>query len=214
MKAEILNSYIDHTLLRPDAKEGEIRTLCEETMQYRFASVCVLPVWAKIAYGMLQDQCKVCSVVGFPLGANTSEIKAAEAAQLVQEGVREIDMVIALAPLKSGHWEQVKKDIQAVVKASQPAIVKVIIEACLLSDEEKRLACKLSKEAGAHFVKTSTGFSKAGATLHDVALMREVVGPAFGVKASGGIRDRATALAMIAAGADRLGTSSGVNIIS
>ncbi|MCE5316824.1 MAG: deoxyribose-phosphate aldolase [Parachlamydia sp.] len=208
-----LHSYIDHTLLKPEATDREIEKLCLEALQYGFASVCVLPVWVKLAYSLLQDRCKVCSVVGFPLGGNISQIKAQEAGQLVQDGASEIDMVISIGLLKSDRWADVRQDIQAVVKASQPAIVKVILETCLLSDEEKRIACRLSLEAGAHFVKTSTGFSKAGATLHDIALMREIVGPSFGVKASGGIRDRATALAMIDAGANRLGTSSGVTII-
>lgn len=208
-----LHSYIDHTLLKPEATDKEIEKLCNEALQYRFASVCVLPIWAKLAYSLLRDRCKVCSVVGFPLGGNATQIKAQEAAQLVQNGAAEIDMVLSIGLLKSGQWADVGQDIEAVVKASQPAIVKVILETCLLSDEEKRIACRLSLEAGAHFVKTSTGFSKAGATLHDIALMRETVGSSFGVKASGGIRDRATALAMIDAGASRLGTSSGVAIV-
>lgn len=205
--------YIDHTLLKPEATDRDIEKLCDEALQHGFASVCVLPIWVKLAFSLLKDRGKVCSVAGFPLGGNVTRVKAQEAAQLVQEGAAEVDMVISLGLLKSGMWAEVGRDIEAVVKASQPAIVKVIIETCLLSDEEKRIACRVVLEAGAHFVKTSTGFSKAGATLQDIALMREIVGPTFGVKASGGIRDRATAQAMIDAGASRLGTSSGVAIV-
>lgn len=208
-----LPSFIDHTLLKPEATDRDIEKLCDEALQYGFASVCVLPIWVKLAYSLLKDKCKVCSVSGFPLGGNTSQIKAQEAAQLVQDGAKEVDMVISLGLLKSGRWAEVGSDIEAVVKASQNALVKVIFETCLLSDEEKRIACRLCIDAGAHFVKTSTGFSKSGATLQDIALMRETVGPTFGVKASGGIRDRETALAMINAGASRLGTSSGVAIV-
>lgn len=208
-----LPSYIDHTLLKPEATDKDVEKLCEEALQHGFASVCVLPIWVKLAYGLLKDRVKVCSVAGFPLGGNATRIKAQEAAQLVQDGAAEVDMVLSLGLLKSGSLVEVRRDIESVVAASQPAIVKVILETCLLSDEEKRIACGLALEGGAHFVKTSTGFSKSGATLEDVALMREIVGPAMGVKASGGIRDRATALAMIGAGASRLGTSSGVAII-
>lgn len=210
-----LNLYIDHTLLKPEAIEAEIRTLCKEAIQHQFASVCIQPVWVKLAADLLKNSSvKVCSVVGFPLGANTPEIKAQEAEQLVADGASEIDMVISLGALKSKEYQKVKEEIEAVVCAAKPALVKVILETCLLTDEEKQKACKLVKEAGAHFVKTSTGFSRSGATVHDVALMRKAVGPDFGVKASGGIRDLATALAMIEAGATRLGTSSGVLIMS
>lgn len=209
-----LNLYIDHTLLKPEADEAEICTLCKEAIQYQFASVCILPVWVKLAADLLKNSSvKVCSVVGFPLGANTKEIKAQEAQQLVADGASEIDMVISLGALKSKEYQKVKEEIEAVVYAAKPALVKVIIETCLLTDEEKQKASKLAKEAGAHFVKTSTGFSRSGATLEDVALMRKTVGPDVGVKASGGIRDLATALAMIKAGATRLGTSSGVAIM-
>jgi deoxyribose-phosphate aldolase len=215
MPAMRLNSYIDHTLLRPDSTAEEIRKLCEEALQYQFASVCVLPIYAGLAYDFLKGTpCKVCSVVGFPLGANCTDIKVAEARQLLRDGAAEIDMVMAIGWLKSGDLAEVKADMQSVVEASQPALVKVIIETCLLTDEEKRIASTLAVEAGASFVKTSTGFSKSGATLHDVALMRETVGPHIGVKASGGIRDRATALAMIAAGANRIGTSASISIVN
>jgi deoxyribose-phosphate aldolase len=210
-----LNHYFDHTLLRPDALDSDIRTLCEQAVQYQFAAVCVLPVWVPLARSVITaSPCKLCSVVGFPLGANQTIIKAMETSLLVQEGVQEIDMVINIGALKSGYHAEVAKDIQAVVKSADTAIVKVIIETCLLTDDEKRLASRMAVEAGAHFVKTSTGFSKSGATVHDVALIRQVVGPDIGVKASGGIRDLATARAMIEAGANRLGTSSSVAIIN
>lgn len=209
-----LNSYIDHTLLKPEANADEIRKLCEEALQHQFAAVCVLPIWANLACRLIKNgPCKLCSVVGFPLGANSSHIKAEETRELVQAGVEEVDMVIHVGMLKSGQHAIVGRDIEAVVKAADAAMVKVIIEACLLTDDEKRLAARLSVEAGARFVKTSTGFSKGGATVHDVALLREAVGPAIGVKASGGIRDLKTAMAMIDAGANRIGTSSGVSLI-
>lgn len=209
-----MNQYIDHTLLKPDATSEDIRTLCKEAMQYQFASVCIQPIWVKLASDILKgSNVKVCTVVGFPLGANTKEMKAEEAYQLVTSGAQEIDMVISLGYLKAKQYQKVKEEIEAVVQASKPAIVKVIIETCLLTDEEKQIASELTKEAGAHFVKTSTGFSRAGATLEDVALMRKAVGLDFGVKASGGIRDLASAKAMIKAGATRLGTSSGVAIM-
>lgn len=209
-----LNTYIDHTLLRPDATSEEIKTLCAEAIKYQFASVCVLPFWVKfVRRTLVNTPVKVCSVVGFPLGANTIEIKALEAHQLEHAGADELDMVLNISALKSKDEAYIQQEIEAVVKAAPSTIIKVIIEACLLSDEEKIFASRLCVNARAHFVKTSTGFSKSGATLHDVALLREVVGPKFGVKASGGIRNREQALAMIAAGATRLGTSSGVAIV-
>lgn len=209
-----LAKYLDHTLLRPDATEFEIRTLCKEATEHQFAAVCVLPAWVKLAGELIKESpCKLCSVVGFPLGANQTLVKVMEACLLVQEGVQEIDMVIHVGALKSGYYAEVEKDIKAVVKAAGAAIVKVIIETCLLTDVEKELAAGIAVNSGAHFVKTSTGFSKSGATLYDVALIRRVVGPDIGVKASGGIRDRATALAMIEAGASRLGTSASVAIV-
>jgi len=209
-----LNRYIDHTLLKPEATMQEIQKLCEEGIAHQFASVCIQPTWVTYACDFLKGtEVMLCSVVGFPLGANTTENKSAEARQLAECGVQEIDMVINIGALKSKDYKKVRKDIEAVTQAAAPALVKVILETCLLTDEEKQTACLLSMEAGASFVKTSTGFSKAGATIHDVTLMRNVVGPDFGVKASGGIRDLSTTLAMIEAGATRIGTSSGVAII-
>lgn len=210
-----LNRYIDHTLLRPDAVEDDIRKLCDEAIAHEFAAVCVQPVWAKLAGTLLEKSpCKLCSVVGFPLGANLSVTKAQETKSLIDLGVQEIDMVIHVGALKAKDEGEVVRDIEAVVQAAKGSLVKVILETCLLSDEEKRQASLLAVKAGAHFVKTSTGFAKSGATTHDVALMRQAVGPKIGVKASGGIRDFQSALAMIEAGATRLGTSKSVEIVS
>lgn len=209
-----LNRYIDQTLLRPDATAEEIHKLCSDSIAYHFAAVCLSPTWVPLAKELLKGSgVKLCSVVGFPLGANTSETKAFEAKTLAALGAEELDMVINIGALKSKEYQTVRADIQAVVQAAPTALIKVILETCLLSDEEKRIGAELCLEAKAAFVKTSTGFSKAGATLHDVALLRAVVGPTFGVKASGGIKDRSTALAMIQAGASRLGTSSGAALI-
>lgn len=209
-----LNLYIDHTLLKPEATLEEIQKLCQESVEYQFASACIQPTWVVYACEFLKGTgVKLCSVVGFPLGANTTENKAREAHQLAECGVQEIDMVINIGALKSKDYKKVHQDIKAVVQAASSAIVKVILETCLLTDEEKQSASLLSIEAGASFVKTSTGFSKSGATIQDVTLMRNVVGPDFGVKASGGIRDLSTALAMIKAGATRIGTSSSVAIM-
>ena len=202
-----LNRYIDHTLLRPEATAEEIKKVCEETLQYKFASACLLPVWAEYARSLLHGA-KLCCVVGFPIGGNTTQAKAFETEELVKWGVDELDMVLALGKLKSRDFDYVLQDIRAVVQAAEHSLVKVIIETCLLTDEEKRVASLLCKEAGAHFVKTSTGFSKAGATVEDVMLIRKTVGPDMGIKASGGIRSAETALAMIEAGATRIGTSS------
>lgn len=210
-----LSSYIDHTLLRPDATKDNIEKLCEEAKQFQFACVCVNPAWAEYAYSLLKDSSiKLCSVVGFPLGGSTSEMKSSEANQLVKFGVDEIDMVLNIGALKSKKYDQVRLDIQAVVVSSQPSIVKVIIEICLLTDDEKKDACLLCIEAGAHFVKTSTGFSKSGATLHDIKLIRSIVGPDFGIKASGGISEKSFALELIQSGATRIGTSRGVEIVA
>jgi deoxyribose-phosphate aldolase len=210
-----LNSFIDHTLLKPDASQDNIKKLCEEAKQYHFACVYVNPTWVEYACGLLKDTpVNLGSVAGFPLGASTSESKASEAHQLVHLGANEIDMVLNIGALKSKKYDQVKSDVQSVVKAAQPAIVKVIIETCLLNDDEKKIACLLCVEAGAQYVKTSTGFSSGGATLHDVQLMRSVVGPDFGIKASGGISDQAFALELIQAGATRIGTSKGVAIVA
>lgn len=209
-----LNEYIDNTLLKPEATFEEIQKLCLEGAKHRFAAVCVHPTWIPQAHDILKgSKVSLCSVAGFPLGANSQDTKASEAHQLAKLGVQEIDMVINIGALKSKEYKKVLKDIQAVVQAAAPALVKVIIETCLLTDDEKEIASKLTVEGGAAFVKTSTGFSKSGATVHDVALMRRVVGPDFGVKASGGIRDLPTAQAMINAGATRIGTSAGVAIM-
>jgi deoxyribose-phosphate aldolase len=205
---------IDHTLLKPDATEAEIRKLCEEARQYVFASVCVNPSWVGTCAKLLAGSpVKVCTVIGFPLGATTSTAKSVETRDAIANGATEIDMVINVGALKSGDDDLVRRDIEAVVGAAQgQALVKVILETALLSREEKIKACLLAKMAGADFVKTSTGFSSGGATVEDIALMRETVGPEMGVKASGGIRDRATAEAMVAAGATRIGASASVAI--
>ncbi|QUH20967.1 deoxyribose-phosphate aldolase [Alkaliphilus sp. B6464] len=207
--------YIDHTLLKPETKKDEIKKICEEAREHGFFSVCVNGVNVAFAYEQLKGtDVKVAAVVGFPLGAMTSEAKAFETKDVIDNGAKEIDMVINIGALKEGKEEEVLNDIKAVVDAaSGRAIVKVIIENCLLTNEEKILACKLAKKAGADFVKTSTGFSTGGATVEDVQLMRETVGPEMGVKASGGVRDLKTALAMIEAGATRIGASASVSIV-
>ncbi len=206
---------IDHTLLKATATSDAIRTLCAEAKTHRFASVCVNPVWVPLCAAELAGSgVPVCTVIGFPLGANASDIKAAEASLAVRQGAREIDMVINIGKAKAGDWKGVQDDIAVVVKASKPEIVKVIIETCYLSNEEKIRACQAAQAAGADFVKTSTGFGTGGATLDDVALMRATVGTAMKIKASGGIRTRADALAMLRAGADRIGASAGVSIVA
>ncbi len=209
-----LTALIDHTLLKPEATGVDIDRVCDEAAHHQFASVCVNPCWVDRAAKRLEESSvKVCTVIGFPLGAATSQVKAYEAAQAIDLGADEIDMVINIGALLAGEYEVVYEDIRAVVKASSGrAVVKVIIETALLSEEKKIAACILASSAGADFVKTSTGFAGGGATIDDVALMRAVVGSAMGVKASGGIRDYAGAKAMVRAGADRLGTSSGVAI--
>ena len=208
-------SYIDHTLLKPESTKEQIVQICKEAAQYNFASVCVNPAWvATAAKELTNSTVKVCTVIGFPLGASTSETKAFETGDAISKGAGEIDMVINIGALKSGDTEVVKNDIAAVVEAAKgKAIVKVIIETSLLTDEEKATASRLSKEAGADFVKTSTGFSTGGATIADVKLMRETVGPDLGVKASGGVRSLEDVEAMIEAGATRIGASSGVQIM-
>ncbi|GGH84946.1 deoxyribose-phosphate aldolase [Pullulanibacillus pueri] len=207
--------YIDHTALKPDIKRHDIIKLCEEAKAYEFASVCVNPFWVKTAAELLAESpVKVCTVIGFPLGANTTETKVYETVNAIQNGAEEIDMVINIGALKDDQQELVKEEIEAVVEATEErAIVKVILETCLLTSEEIETASRLSKEAGAHFVKTSTGFSSGGATIEAVKLMRATVGDLMGVKASGGIRDLETAQAMIDAGASRIGASSGVSIV-
>lgn len=208
-------SYIDHTLLKPESTESQVIQLCKEAAEFKFASVCVNPTWVETAAAELAGtEVKVCTVIGFPLGASTPETKAFETTDAISKGAGEIDMVLNVGALKSGNTDHVKKDIEAVVNAAKgKAIVKVILETCLLTDEEKATASRLSKEAGADFVKTSTGFSTGGATVEDVKLMRETVGPDLGVKASGGVRSLEDVQAMIEAGATRIGASSGVKIM-
>ncbi|MCD4840163.1 MULTISPECIES: deoxyribose-phosphate aldolase [Neobacillus] len=205
---------IDHTLLKADVTKDQIIKLAEEAKEYSFASVCVNPTWVKTAAEALKGtNVKVCTVIGFPLGATTPETKAFETKNAIENGATEVDMVINIGALKDKQDDLVEKDIRAVVEAAKgKALVKVIIETCLLTDEEKKRACELSVKAGADFVKTSTGFSTGGATVEDVRLMRETVGPNIGVKASGGVRSREDAEAMVAAGANRIGASSGVAI--
>lgn len=208
-------SYIDHTLLKPESTKEQVIQLCKEAAEYEFASVCVNPSYVETAAAELKNsKVKVCTVIGFPLGASTSETKAFETKDAIEKGAEEIDMVVNIGAIKSGDSKLVKNDIQAVVDAAKgKAIVKVIIEASLLTDEEKVLASRLSKEAGADFVKTSTGFSTGGATVADVKLMRETVGSELGVKASGGVRSLEDVQGMIDAGASRIGASSGVQIV-
>lgn len=214
MDKKEIAKYLDDTLLKADATPEQIVKICEEAKTYGCASVCVnsgyVPLVSKELAG---SEVKTCCVIGFPLGACTSEAKAAETTDSIEKGANEVDMVINVGRAKAGEWDYVKSDIEAVVKAAAgKALVKVIIETCLLTDEEKIKACQAAKEAGADFVKTSTGFSTGGATVADVALMRKTVGPDMGVKASGGVRGPEDAKAMIAAGANRLGTSAGVAI--
>ena len=211
-----ISKYIDHTLLKQDASESAIRKLCEEAVKYDFASVCVNSCYVPLCYTLLKDSdVKVCTVVGFPLGAMSTAAKAYEAKDAVDNGAEEIDMVINVGEIKSGNWEYVEQDIARVVNAvKDKAIVKVIIETCLLTDEEKERACIISKNAGAQYVKTSTGFSTGGAKPEDIALMRKTVGAEMGVKASGGIHSLEEAMAMINAGATRIGASAGVQIVA
>lgn len=211
-----LAKYIDHTLLKADATPEQIKKLCAEAEEYQFASVCVNSCYARLAHECLRGRgVAVCCVVGFPLGAMSPRAMAYEARCAAEDGASEIDMVLPIGALKAGDDETVRETIGAVVEAvTGRAIVKVILEACLLTDEEKVRACQLAESVGAAFVKTSTGFSSGGATEHDVALMRKSVSSAVQVKAAGGIRDRETALRMIAAGADRIGASAGIQIVS
>lgn len=210
-----LNKYIDHTILKPETTQEQVEKILSEAKEYDFASVCVNPTWVSLAAESLKDSdVKVCTVIGFPLGANTSAVKAFETKDAIANGADEIDMVINVGALKAGNDALVLDDIKAVVDASGDKLVKVIIEAFLLTDDEKVRACQLSKEAGADYVKTSTGFSTGGATVADVALMRKTVGPDMGVKASGGARSYEDAIAFIEAGASRIGASSGVAIMN
>jgi len=206
--------YIDHTLLKPEATEEQIRQLCAEAVEFGFASVCVNPTWTPLASRLLaEEKPVVATVIGFPLGATLPDVKAYEVRRTLEEGASEFDMVINIGALKSKHFQLVEQDIAGVVAAARGRIVKVIIETALLTKQEKIEACVIAKAAGADFVKTSTGFASKGATVEDVALMRRVAGKDMGVKASGGIHSAQEALAMIEAGATRLGASAGVKII-
>jgi len=209
-----LAKYIDHTILKPNVSKQDVIKVCDEAKEHGFFSVCINPCFVKLVADELKgSDVKVTSVIGFPLGANTSALKALETKQAIVDGANEIDMVINVSALKDGDYDYVLNDIKTVVDALEgKAILKVIIETCLLTDEEKIKACELSKEAGAHFVKTSTGFSTGGATIEDVALMRKTVGPELGVKASGGVRSAEDAKAVIEAGATRIGASSSIAI--
>ncbi|MCH5171674.1 MAG: deoxyribose-phosphate aldolase [Erysipelotrichales bacterium] len=208
------NKLIDHTILKPDASIDAIKKLCQEAKEFDFMSVCVNPAFVSLCKKELEgSDVKVCTVIGFPLGATLPQAKALETREAVFEGADEIDMVINVTMLKAGNDQYVKDEILKVRRSCEGKVLKVIIETCLLTDEEKVRACILSKEAGADFVKTSTGFSTGGATVHDVKLMRETVGPEMGVKASGGVRTHEDLLAMVEAGANRIGTSAGPKII-
>ncbi len=210
-----LAKMIDHTALKPDTTKDQIEQLCQEAKEYGFMSVCVNPGWVKTSAELLKDSdVKVCTVIGFPLGATTPETKSFETKDAIENGATEVDMVINIGALKDENNALVERDIRAVVDAARgKALTKVIIETSLLNEEEKVRACELSVKAGADYVKTSTGFSGGGATVEDIALMRRTVGPDIGVKASGGVRGRESALAMIEAGATRIGASSGIAIV-
>ncbi|PRR78736.1 Deoxyribose-phosphate aldolase 1 [Clostridium liquoris] len=214
MNKNELAGMIDHTLLKPEAQKNALEKLCKEAIQYNFASVCINPCNVAFAAEMLKkSKVKVCTVIGFPLGAASTAVKAFETEDAIKNGAQEVDMVINIGRLKDRDYEYVKNDIKAVVDAAKgKALTKVIIETCLLTDEEKVTACKLSKEAGANFVKTSTGFSTGGATVSDVKLMRETVGKDMGVKASGGVRTYEDSIAMVEAGASRIGASASIKI--
>lgn len=210
-----INRMIDHTLLKPEATKDQIQKLCEEARTHNFFSVCINPFNVQYAVTYLKgSEVNICTVIGFPLGANSTETKVFETIQAIKDGATEIDMVINIGAIKNKDWDYVKQDIKAVVNAAGKKIVKVIFETCLLNDVEKIKACELSSLAGAHFVKTSTGFSSNGATIEDVLLMKKNILPHMEVKASGGVRDLASAKAFIEAGASRLGTSSGIAILN
>ncbi len=214
MNPEVLAKYFDHTILNPAATKEQVDQVCKEAVEYGFFSVCVNPFRVKmVAEKLTGSNVKVCSVVGFPLGAATPKIKALETRAAIEDGAHEIDMVINVGALQDNDFETVKADIKAVVKAAKGKIVKVIIETCLLNQDQKIKACEIAREAGAHFVKTSTGFSVGGATLDDVSLMKKEVGDELKVKASGGIKTLENVNAMIKAGADRIGASAGAAII-
>ncbi len=210
-----LAKWIDHTLLKPEATQADIEKICKEANEHHFASVCINPTWVPLAYKMMRGgPSKVCTVIGFPLGATFPEVKARETERAIEEGADEVDMVVNIGALKSGDYDLVERDIRAVVRAAGRRVVKVILETCLLTDEEKVKACAIAQHAGANFVKTSTGFSKGGATVTDVALMRKVVGASMGVKASGGVHSYEEACKMVEAGATRIGASASVAIIA
>ena len=210
-----INKLIDHTALKPNTNKESILKLIAEAKTYDFASVCVNPCWVALAHQELKNtDIKVCTVIGFPLGANTTEVKVFETKDAIEKGAQEIDMVINIAMLKDKEYDYVENEIHQIVEAAKDkAIVKIIIETCLLTDEEKIKACELSQKAGADFVKTSTGFSTGGATVHDIALMRKTVGAEMCVKASGGVHTHEEALAMVEAGATRIGASAGVKLL-
>ncbi|HAX72165.1 MAG TPA: deoxyribose-phosphate aldolase [Firmicutes bacterium] len=210
----LVNKLIDHTVLKPDTTKAQILQLCQEAKEHDFASVCVNPTWVSLCAKELEGtDVKTCTVIGFPLGATLKEVKALETKLAIEAGATEIDMVINVGAAKDGDWNLVYEDIKAVVDAANGVLVKVIIETCLLTDEEKVKACEMSVKAGAHFVKTSTGFSTGGATKEDVALMRQTVGEHVGVKASGGVRTSDDLKVMVEAGANRIGTSGGVSLV-
>ncbi len=210
-----LSKYFDHTILKPSASEDEVRAVCKEALYYNFASVCVNQYRTSLVKSLLEGtDVKVCTVVGFPLGAVCTQVKVFETLEAIKDGADEIDMVINVGALKDKNYKYVRRDIESVKSACKDVTLKVIIETCLLTEEEKKKACELSVEAGADYVKTSTGFSTGGATVDDVALMKYVVGDKAKVKASGGIRNYETAMNMITAGADRLGTSATVSIVN
>jgi len=214
---KLLSPYIDHTLLKPDASREMIARLCEEAMNFGFATVCIHPVWVPLAAEIMRgSDVAVCTVIGFPLGASMNDVKSYEARRAMRDGARELDMVINIGALKSGDIRTVEEDIRSVVLAAEDygGIVKVILETCLLTQEEKIQACRCAQQVRAHFVKTSTGFSQAGATVDDVRLMKQTVRETMRVKASGGINTFEDALEMLKAGADRLGTRSGVRIVT
>lgn len=208
------SKYIDHTLLKSEAKQEDIQKLCQEALHYDFASVCVNPYWVSYCANQLKESdVKVCCVIGFPLGATTSQVKAYECKEAIQNGADEVDMVLNIGQLKGKHYQAVLEDIQAVVNASGDKIVKVILETCLLSDEEIKKACEICMEAKADFVKTSTGFNQAGANLHVVQVMKEAVGDQCFIKAAGGVRTAEEMDEMIQAGANRIGTSHGIELL-
>lgn len=214
MKRQDIAKIIDHTILKADASAEKVKKICQEALENHFASVCINPCNVSLVAKILEgSDVKVCTVIGFPLGANNTAVKAFETEDAIKNGAQEVDMVINIGKLKDKDYEYVKNDIKAIVNAAKgKALTKVIIETCLLTDDEKVIACNLSKEAGADFVKTSTGFSIGGAKVEDIKLMRETVGPNIGVKASGGIHDYAGAKALIEAGASRIGASSSITI--